>query len=210
MPAPTDPPPGRVAASPAAAAVSLAGSDLPPLPALRPGRYRHHKGGRYRVLGVVRHSETLEPMALYRPLDAAVGDWVRPYAMFVETVEVDGRVLPRFRCEEPPDGCEAQPVDAPGGCAGASVDPGGSTGIADPPGAGPAGSGGPLTEDLQATVARMEARLGADPRPAVAAAWMHYRALCPRFEADLAASPRDALLARASALMLLQAIASGG
>lgn len=43
-------------------------SDLSPLPSIDPGRYRHYKGGEYEVVGVVRHSETLEPMVLYRPL----------------------------------------------------------------------------------------------------------------------------------------------
>lgn len=70
--------------------------DLPALPAAAAGRYRHHKGGEYRVLGVVRHSETLEPLVLYRPLDGDRGDWVRPYAMFFEQVTVDGRTRPRF------------------------------------------------------------------------------------------------------------------
>ncbi len=60
------------------------------------GRYRHHKGGEYELIGVVRHSETLEPMVLYRPLHADSGDWVRPYAMFFETVLVDGVQRPRF------------------------------------------------------------------------------------------------------------------
>ncbi len=62
--------------------------DLPPLPPAPPGRYRHHKGGEYRLLGVVRHSETLEPLVLY--------DWVRPHAMFFESVTVDGALRPRF------------------------------------------------------------------------------------------------------------------
>ncbi|MBT9459735.1 MAG: DUF1653 domain-containing protein [Burkholderiaceae bacterium] len=71
-------------------------TDLPPLPELAPGRYRHYKGGEYEVLGVARHSETLEPLVLYRPLYNASGFWVRPYAMFVGTLEVDGRELRRF------------------------------------------------------------------------------------------------------------------
>jgi hypothetical protein len=45
--------------------------DLPALPPAPPGRYRHYKGGEYRLLGVVRHSETLEPLVLYRPLYTA-------------------------------------------------------------------------------------------------------------------------------------------
>lgn len=69
---------------------------LPPLPATPPGRYRHHKGGEYRVLGAVRHSETLEPLVLYRPLYGSSGDWVRPHAMFFGTVEVNGQTVPRF------------------------------------------------------------------------------------------------------------------
>jgi hypothetical protein len=70
--------------------------DLPPLPRIALGRYRHYKGGEYQVLGVVRHSESLEPMVLYRPLYNDSGDWVRPLAMFLETVEVDGKRQPRF------------------------------------------------------------------------------------------------------------------
>jgi hypothetical protein len=71
-------------------------TDLPPLPAAPPGRYRHYKGGEYQLLGVVRHSETLEPLVLYRPLYGNSGDWVRPYAMFFSDVEVNGQRLPRF------------------------------------------------------------------------------------------------------------------
>lgn len=71
-------------------------NDLPPLPDAPTGRYRHYKGGEYEVLGVVRHSETLEPLVLYRPLYGARGDWVRPHAMFFETVVVDGIAQPRF------------------------------------------------------------------------------------------------------------------
>jgi hypothetical protein len=71
-------------------------TDLPPLPATRLGRYRHHKGNEYEVLGVVRHSETLEPLVLYKPLTHDSGLWVRPHAMFFEQVEVDGHQLPRF------------------------------------------------------------------------------------------------------------------
>jgi hypothetical protein len=49
------------------------------------------------VTGVVRHSETLEPMVLYRPLYNDSGLWVRPFGMFFETVEVEGRSEPRFQ-----------------------------------------------------------------------------------------------------------------
>ncbi|MFI8716598.1 DUF1653 domain-containing protein [Stenotrophomonas sp. NPDC077464] len=71
-------------------------SDLTPLPALPPGLYRHFKGGNYQVLDVVRHSETLEPMVLYRPLDEDLGLWVRPYEMFCAQVEADGVLRRRF------------------------------------------------------------------------------------------------------------------
>jgi hypothetical protein len=60
------------------------------------GLYRHYKGGMYRVLGLVRHSETLEVMVLYQALYGTRGQWVRPRAMFLETVSHDGVVVPRF------------------------------------------------------------------------------------------------------------------
>jgi hypothetical protein len=71
-------------------------SDLPPLPSIPPGLYRHYKGGEYEVLGVVRHSESLEPLVLYRPLHADSGAWVRPFGMFLETVVHGGVRQPRF------------------------------------------------------------------------------------------------------------------
>lgn len=71
-------------------------SDLPALPAPRLGRYRHYRGGDYEVIGVARHSETLEPLVLYRLLYNQTGLWVRPYDMFFEQVEVDGQLQPRF------------------------------------------------------------------------------------------------------------------
>jgi hypothetical protein len=61
-----------------------------------PGTYRHYKGNLYQVLDTVRHSETLEPMTLYRALYGERGLWVRPAAMFGETVLVDGKLQPRF------------------------------------------------------------------------------------------------------------------
>ena len=72
-------------------------TDLPPLIETPPGRYRHYKGGEYEVVGVARHSETLEPMVLYRPLYNASGLWVRPYAMFLGQVDVNGRIQSRFQ-----------------------------------------------------------------------------------------------------------------
>jgi hypothetical protein len=70
---------------------------LPPLPAEpRPGRYRHYKGNDYRVLGLARHSETLEPLVIYQALYGERGLWARPAAMFSETVTVADRAVPRF------------------------------------------------------------------------------------------------------------------
>jgi hypothetical protein len=70
---------------------------LPPLPSEpRPGLYRHYKGGEYRVLGVARHSETLEPLVVYQALYGERGLWVRPAAMFMETVARPGGSVPRF------------------------------------------------------------------------------------------------------------------
>jgi hypothetical protein len=145
-------------------------SDLPPLPRIALGRYRHYKGGEYQVLGVVRHSESLEPMVLYRPLYNDSGDWVRPLAMFLETVEVDGKRQPRFALI-------ADAADA-------------------------------SEQELAATVQRMETRLAVNQSADVVRSLALYRELVPRFERDLAASRRDILLAKASALMLVQAAAA--
>lgn len=68
---------------------------------LSPGRYIHYKGGEYEVLGEARHSETEELLVVYRALHGERGLWVRPLAMFTETVEVDGRAVPRFAPLEP-------------------------------------------------------------------------------------------------------------
>ena len=62
-----------------------------------PGRYRHYKGREYLVLGVARHSETEEPLVVYRPDYGDRGLWVRPLAMFQETVVVHGEERPRFQ-----------------------------------------------------------------------------------------------------------------
>jgi hypothetical protein len=64
---------------------------------VKPGRYRHYKGREYVVLGVARHSETGEELVVYRPDYGDRGLWVRPLAMFIEHVEVDGRRVKRFR-----------------------------------------------------------------------------------------------------------------
>jgi hypothetical protein len=70
--------------------------DLPALIETSPGKYRHYKGGLYDVVGTVRHSETLEPMTLYRALYGAHGLWVRPAAMFNEDVVIGGVKQARF------------------------------------------------------------------------------------------------------------------
>jgi hypothetical protein len=144
-------------------------NELPGLPSLPLGRYRHYKGGEYEVLGVVRHSESLEPLVLYRPLYNDTGSWVRPFSMFLEPVEYGGKTQPRFI------------LVTAGAC--------------------------PSEEELTATVRRMEARLSASPVPAVQHLMQLYGALATRFEHDLAACARDLGLAKASALMLVQAAA---
>lgn len=144
-------------------------NDLPPLPSIPLGRYRHYKGGEYEVLGVVRHSESLEPLVLYRPLYNASGSWVRPFSMFLEPVEHEGRRQPRFRLS--------------------------------------AADSTTSEEHLTATVQRMQARLSGSQEPTVQHLMQLYGSLAARFQQDLAACPRDVLLAKASALMLVQAAA---
>ncbi|MCF7529411.1 DUF1653 domain-containing protein [Neisseria lisongii] len=64
--------------------------------AIIPGIYRHYKGNLYEVIGVARHSETEEEQVVYRALYGNYGLWVRPSAMFAETVSLNGETLPRF------------------------------------------------------------------------------------------------------------------
>ena len=61
-----------------------------------PGRYRHFKGNEYEVLYIAKHSETLEPMVVYRSLYGERGIWVRPASMWNETVSRDGKTYKRF------------------------------------------------------------------------------------------------------------------
>jgi hypothetical protein len=63
---------------------------------LEKGLYRHYKGNLYEVMMTVRHSESEEWMVVYRALYGDAGMWVRPYDMFVEKVEVEGRLVDRF------------------------------------------------------------------------------------------------------------------
>lgn len=73
-------------------------SGVVPADAVRPqpGRWRHFKGGLYELIGVARHSESGEQLVVYRPLYGERGLWVRPLAMFLDTVEHEGRTRPRF------------------------------------------------------------------------------------------------------------------
>lgn len=64
--------------------------------ALSKGRYRHYKGAYYEVLEMARHSETEEWMVVYKTLYGNFSIWVRPYDMFVEKVDVNGVLVPRF------------------------------------------------------------------------------------------------------------------
>ena len=70
------------------------------------GIYRHYKGQQYRVLGVAQHSETMESLVVYQALYGERGLWVRPIAMFCETVELDGEPIARFSLES------AEPVQS--------------------------------------------------------------------------------------------------
>lgn len=63
---------------------------------ITPGRYRHFKGNEYEVLTIARHSETTEPMVVYKALYGEGGIWVRPADMWNETVVRDGITYQRF------------------------------------------------------------------------------------------------------------------
>ena len=64
---------------------------------VQPGRYRHYKGAEYQVTGTARHSETEEPLVVYRALYGDFGLWVRPLSMFAESVTIDGVSQQRFK-----------------------------------------------------------------------------------------------------------------
>lgn len=67
---------------------------------IQPGIYRHFKGNRYEVIGMAKHSETMEPLVVYRALYGEGGLWVRPAAMWNEIVEKENYHGPRFFKEE--------------------------------------------------------------------------------------------------------------
>ena len=67
---------------------------------IQPGIYRHFKGNRYEVIAVAKHSETLEPMVVYRALYGEGGLWVRPASMWSEIVEKADYHGPRFQLIE--------------------------------------------------------------------------------------------------------------
>ena len=64
------------------------------------GRYKHYKGNEYEVVGVAKHSETLEEMVIYKALYGDHDLWVRPLKIFFEEVIVDGKKIPRFNAVE--------------------------------------------------------------------------------------------------------------
>ncbi len=66
---------------------------------IKPGIYRHFKGNRYEVIGMAKHSETLEPMVVYRALYGNGELWVRPAAMWNETIQRDSKAFQRFTPE---------------------------------------------------------------------------------------------------------------
>lgn len=65
---------------------------------LKTGKYKHYKGKEYRVIGIAKHSETQENLVVYEALynNEISKLWVLPLVMFTETVEIDGKKIPRF------------------------------------------------------------------------------------------------------------------
>lgn len=75
---------------------------LPPFSALAQSivvgsLYEHYKGLRYKIIGIARHSETLEELVVYQALYGEGGIWVRPLAMFLENIVINGQSQPRFK-----------------------------------------------------------------------------------------------------------------
>lgn len=65
------------------------------------GKYKHFKGNEYEVIGIAKHSETLEDFVVYKALYGEGGLWIRPASMFLETVERNGKTVSRFEYIEP-------------------------------------------------------------------------------------------------------------
>jgi len=72
---------------------------------LKTGIYQHYKGPKYEVLGLSQHSETGDYLVVYRALYGAYGLWVRPLSMFLEQVESEGVLIPRFKLLETYSAC---------------------------------------------------------------------------------------------------------
>lgn len=68
---------------------------------IRLGKYKHFKGNEYEVIGIAKHSETLEEFVVYKALYGEGELWIRPSSMFLETIERDGKTMPRFEYIEP-------------------------------------------------------------------------------------------------------------
>lgn len=67
---------------------------------IKKGRYKHFKGGEYEVIGLAKDSETLEEFVVYKALYGEKMLWIRPVSMFLDTKEVDGHTVPRFKLIE--------------------------------------------------------------------------------------------------------------
>lgn len=67
----------------------------------KPGIYKHYKGKEYKAFWVARYSETEEEMVVYQTLYGEFSYWVRPLAMFMEEIEIDGKRVARFHYERP-------------------------------------------------------------------------------------------------------------
>ncbi|MFH1451188.1 MAG: DUF1653 domain-containing protein [bacterium] len=63
---------------------------------IKSGKYRHYKGNEYEVIGIAKHSETLEELVVYQELYGVNELWVRPLKTFTEKVEIDGKMILRF------------------------------------------------------------------------------------------------------------------
>ena len=78
---------------------------------IQKGVYRHFKGKRYEVLELARHSETAEQYVVYRALYGDGGIWVRPLAMFEETIVHNGKRVARFSLDDSPGAAPAESDD---------------------------------------------------------------------------------------------------